>query len=63
MHTLNYSFLQTYVGLSPSGMQYFSFRNLHTFYLPHYVSTDMEKRFSAQFVDFFLKILFLKCAN
>ena len=33
MHTLSYHFLQTYVSLSPSDMQDFSLRDLHTFYL------------------------------
>ena len=38
MHTLSYRYLCDYVSLSPSDMQYLSLRDLHTFYLPHYMS-------------------------
>ena len=38
MHTLSYRFLKIYVCSSPSDMQDFSLRDLHTIYLPHYVS-------------------------
>ena len=37
-HILSYTFLQTYVRISPSDMNDFSLRDLHTLYLPPYVS-------------------------
>ena len=38
MHTLSYHFLQTYVKLSPSNMNNFSLRDLHTFNIQPYLS-------------------------
>ena len=43
VHSLINPFLQTYVRLSPSDMRDFSLRDLHTFYLPPYVSIMVRK--------------------
>ena len=43
VHSLINPFLQTYMRLSPSDMRDFSLRDLHTFYLPPYVSIMFRK--------------------